>query len=434
MITNDIERYNTDFDRYQRAAMDFVHRYPFTMLMDERHIDYSTACVREGVDINVCLIGFGKINQHVFLTSVETNQFVTKCAGGVRHKPVMYHVFDKDVIEKRKKLDDTYYRYRNECKSVDASRYLPLPDMPAIEQYYPMDVNDVVFYDTMRAVVCKSEKDVNLAIVAVGTDEENVALANNLVAKMCKPDVNNVAVFAYVRGEWDSKKVLNSRNCFLFGENIQFNSACDIYKMAQHRNKLYAQAKGIADVDWTEKDEIKKQSSICACLSLRYKLNMMGLDCSISNCYFHLKDKKFRLDERTPVSKDDYFKRYAFDDDISCRESGNSLRKTFAIMEHYRWNAFMITKGFVPATVEQIVNETVDVDGKIKHTNGTRYQEHRHGNLTTFDGLIDFGKLVAQRDNVSEEEADVIKYDYQLMDDAYEIIEQDSTYKIVERS
>ena len=63
----------------------------------------------------------------------------------------------------------------------------------------------------------------------------------------------------------------------------------------------------------------------------------------------------------------------------------------------------------------------------------------RHGNLTTFDGLMEFRKMIAERDKKAggtlaeaEERADVIKYDYQLLDDAYWLLSK-TNQKIIKR-
>ena len=79
----------------------------------------------------------------------------------------------------------------------------------------------------------------------------------------------------------------------------------------------------------------------------------------------------------------------------------------------------MISKGVVPSTIKQIESETAVVNGKVKFTNGKNYSVRRHGNLTTFEGLVDFRKIVAKRDSAQEIEKDVIKYDYQILDDAH---------------
>ena len=113
-------------------------------------------------------------------------------------------------------------------------------------------------------------------------------------------------------------------------------------------------------------------------------------------------------------------------------EYSNSTRTNLAILEHYRWNAFMIIQGFIPATKEQILNEKREVNGKVLFTNGKNYQMRHHGNLTTFDGLKEFSEIIAKRDNISKEQADVISYDYQIMDDAYWLLTK-ANMKIVKR-
>ena len=105
-----------------------------------------------------------------------------------------------------------------------------------------------------------------------------------------------------------------------------------------------------------------------------------------------------------------------------------SLRTNLAILEHYRWNAYMLTKGIIPASIDQILNEKVND----KFTNGKNYALRRHGNITTFDGLVEFRKLVAERDNKTELDKDVIKYDYQILDDAHWMLKK-CGYKLIRK-
>ena len=106
-----------------------------------------------------------------------------------------------------------------------------------------------------------------------------------------------------------------------------------------------------------------------------------------------------------------------------------TLRTNLEINEHQGWNAYMKRKGLVPATIEQILNET---DDKGNFTNGKNYGLRRHGNITTMQGLIDFRKLVAEKLGKNEEDCDVIQYDYQLMDDAWWLLDKNG-YKIVKK-
>ena len=57
----------------------------------------------------------------------------------------------------------------------------------------------------------------------------------------------------------------------------------------------------------------------------------------------------------------------------------------------------------------------------------------RHGNLTTYEGLKEYRRIVAEERGCSEEETDVIRYDYQLMDDVKWILATGG-YKIIEKA
>ena len=80
----------------------------------------------------------------------------------------------------------------------------------------------------------------------------------------------------------------------------------------------------------------------------------------------------------------------------------------------------MISCGTIPATKKAIEKETTTNEkGETKYTNGKNYQMRRHGNLTTFLGLVQFRQIVAKRKGCDEASCDVIKYDYQIMDNAH---------------
>ena len=155
-------------------------------------------------------------------------------------------------------------------------------------------------------------------------------------------------------------------------------------------------------------------------------------------------------DKQQGISEDEYLAIYAGDDqpdfdhyDVTANgkkiayytlDFKQSRRRTMAIHEHFRWNSFMISKGMIPATKDQILNERVfdEKKKKEKNSNGKNYRLRHHGNLTTFEGLVDFRRMVAERDQCPESEKDVIKYDYQLLDDAYWLLNT-CGYKIVKR-
>ncbi|MDE7164389.1 MAG: hypothetical protein K2O04_03095 [Clostridiales bacterium] len=445
-------------NEYRQIAIDFIDRYPFTEYMDETHIDYTTGLLRPQTEINVALIGFGRTNQQIFLSSVENNRFLsTDKNGRVAEKQVRYHVFDKSHEDMYKSLNSNYFRYRHEFlaegSAVDASDYLPLPPVPSLDDYYNVDINDTDFFRSLENALSFKSQTVNYVIVSIGADYAGIDVANKITARLKERDARNTHVFVRIRDD----KILDSSNIFLyddmctpFGANkaVAYNYSNIIREkfaeMAIMRNFVYdiehdmkhsrvtAEEVQTSRHKWYVKlTSIERDSNMYACLGLRQKLHLMGLDYCAAG------------DDKTGLSEDEYFSRYAKNDmpDFVLDNNGQkvavrypieykpSLRANLAIQEHCRWNAFMFAKGFMPASKDSILNE---VDGGGKHTNGKNIAKRRHGCLTTFVGLIDFRKMIAKRDGVVEADRDVIKYDYQLLDSAWWLLNNNG-YKIFER-
>src|SRR5699024_7446085 len=108
-------------------------------------------------------------NRQIFLTSVANNQFMTQGENGPVNKQVNYYIYDKENAENNKNLNHSYYRYKTETAGVDASKYLPLPEMPANEFYSKLDINDNTFYANIRGVLESNKKGVNFAVIAFGS-------------------------------------------------------------------------------------------------------------------------------------------------------------------------------------------------------------------------------------------------------------------------
>ncbi|MBQ7407719.1 MAG: hypothetical protein IJW13_00370, partial [Clostridia bacterium] len=278
--------------------------------------------------------------------------------------------------------------------------------------------------------------------------------------------LNNTYIFVRSRREYKEIEQSFDEKCFFFGNEKQsvynFNAIVNdkFNKMAAMRNEVYDIEYEVTHnedkVNYTEEDflNIKKQSSVSwylhktqtdrlssiyCCLSLRCKLHMLGLDyCSSDSA-------------EKGLTESEYFNIYAKDDMPNTSfynvtidgkaivkyttDYKQSKRKNLAMCEHYRWNSFMISQGFVPASINSILSEKiVNKKGVEKYSNGKNISIRTHGNLTTFEGLKQFSKLIAQRDGKSEAEKDVIKYDYQLLDDAYWFITKTGNKIIYKKS
>ena len=490
-------------NKYQKIAIDFINEYPLSGFMSEKQIDFETSLVKKDVDINVIMLGFGRSGQQIFLTSVANNQFLRRplitvdgkevedLSAEPELKRVKYFVFDKAESKNNKNLNHSYYRYKHECLSQclqngsdelehklneNADKYLPLPKTPAREYYETLDINDNGFYDKIRRIVSRSKNDANFIIIAFGKDLENIDMAQKLIEKRREWELDDLIIFVKAKGFRKSETMISDKNCYFIGYerdvvySIERILGDDIYKMAKMRNEIYAIENAIsgstapteeqiaaikeqASVKWYKNtSQMQRESSIYSVLSLRSKLNLIGLD--------YVKKSQNEGENTDALSYDEYIDIYSGGSDkptlfpITVQGKGvvsysldfnmHSLRTYLAIHEHQRWNSFMISKGIIPSTVEQIYAE-VGSDGK--HTNGRRYEVRRHGNLTTFEGLVGYRRLLAYRDSGKAQESyaeimstpqeneqayDVIKYDYQLLDDAFWLLNENG-FKIIRR-
>ncbi|MBQ3589076.1 MAG: hypothetical protein II980_01365 [Clostridia bacterium] len=491
-------------NKYQKIAMDFIDKYPLAYFMDENQLDYKTSLVKKDANINVVLIGFGKTAQQLFLTSVANNQFLRYPLknengkmledknGEPELKRVCYHIFDKSEAKNNKNLNHSYYRYKNECLldnlasdsdefehrlGEGASAYLPLPKVPAREYFYKLDVNDNSFYKTIYKIITQGKNDKSFVVVAFGGDLENIDMAQKLIEKRKEWGLQGLEIFVKARAFHKQDTLIEDENCYFFGYekeivyDIEKILGDDIYKMAKMRNEIYdieyyithenqsptneeiSRVKSGANVRWHKGlSPMLRESSLYACLSIRAKLNLMGLD--------YVKNGEYP--EKKGLTYEEYIGVYSHDGDIpvvrgDIKAQGkdvvkydinfnpHSMRTYFGIHEHQRWNSFMISKGLIPSTLDQIYNERLP-NGK--YSNGKRYDARRHGNITTFDGLIGFRRLLAYRDSgneftsyesiintpqAGEENHDVIKYDYQLLDDAYWLLTENN-FKIIRKA
>lgn len=444
-------------NEYQQLAIDFIDKYPLTEFMDKNQIDYTTSLLYPETNINVTMIGFGRTNQQIFLSMVANNQFLTVGASGnIIGKNVSYHLFDKLHTGDHKNLNHNYFRYKytfSENK-VNVDKYLPLPDSPSSEHYHYLDINDVHFYEDLKCSMSLDAHSINYIVVSLGVDYASIDMTNKIVTKLKEWQLNNTYVFVRIRDKKtfdDSQIFLDFEYCHPFGTDkdivydyshiiqekftemaIMRNYIYDIERDMKH-SRITEEELKVSRLKWfINKTTIERESNLYSCLSLRNKLQLMGLD------YCKKEDKT-----KEGISEEKYLSIYAMNDEpnIIYDKDGNakaikysldyknSRRKTMAIQEHHRWNAFMIMKGFIPATKKEILNET-DMGGK--HINGKNYAMRHHGNLTTFNGLETFRKMLAERDSVPEENYDVIKYDYQLLDGAWWLLDKNG-FKIIER-
>lgn len=442
-------------NKFKMLAFDFIDKYPLSKYLPESFINKEEGTINNDATINCIFIGFGDTNKELFLASVANNEFVQKVDGKIVRKEVNYHIFDEKSLTNSKELNHTYYRYKHEIYGkVDESKYLPLPSLPSNEVYHKININDFVFYEQLEDIL-DDKNSMNYIIISCGKDLNNLDLSEKIITTLKELGMKNYKIFVRIKNE----KNYNNDDLMFFDPELIFFGREDtvVYNydkidndkfenMAKTRDFIYSLEYSLLSHESLNQEEIKKncvnkwhkklsqlerESNLFACLSLRSKLNLMGFDyCDIDD----ESKEEVKEDEYLAVYSKNFPIKYLLNDGIYKKvvqydlDFKESLRTNLAILEHYRWNAYMLTKGIIPASIDQILNEKVND----KFTNGKNYALRRHGNITTFDGLVEFRKLVAERDNKTELDKDVIKYDYQILDDAHWMLKK-CGYKLIRK-
>lgn len=465
-------------NKYKLVAMDFVGKYPLTQFMSDEQIDCDSATIKSDVQLNVALIGFGKTNQQIFLTSVANNQFLSiydkNDQGTLKSKLVNYYVYDKKDSKNDKNLNHNYFRSTNELPDGEM---LPLPFehneskdadcKPANEEFLTLDVNDFNFYASLKdRLVATNGKKFNYLVIAFGSDLQNLDFAEKVCEKLKEWGAREYThVFVKVRSDELKRSYVDAENheYITFGneKELVYNVAQIVDEkseaMAKDRHVCYAMAdaymdakrqeqdgmrKGNIDIlpenekkaifdewekasvlSWYKQSQTQRESNVYAVLSLRVKLQLMGFDYVPSTkdgdepafLQKYQKDDEIKYADGLSEIKGRRIEQYTLD------FKHNTLRECLTIQEHQRWNAYMITCGFVPETIDNMKQ------GRFKD-----FDIRRHSNLTTFDGLVEWRKIKAEVTGKSEEQCDVIKYDYQLMDNAVWLLNRHG-YSVIKR-
>ena len=437
-------------NKYKLIALDFVDKHPLTEYMTDE-IDTTTATIKENVDLNVVMIGFNKTMQEILATSVANNQFLSlKKDGSLVEKVVKYSVFSKDKTKGDKNLNDSFLRYSLERGEMleKKEEYLPLPNLPANVEFLSSDVKDDDFYALVKTSLQGKDghTSFNQVVVSYGTDIENVDIAEKISNRIKEWGLDKkTKVFVKVRNKALAEKIIKDEYkevCELYTYGVEKEVIYNLERivnekiegLARDRHLAYAVCDALQDgkneqetkvhalEKWYNWAQPQRDANVYGALSLRMKLNLMGYDY-----------KKGEMDEK--IAKE-FMAKYQENDAIIYKEGvvggkklitytndfiAGSLRERMAIQEHQRWNAYMTTQGVIPSSKKEI-----------KEEGGKNLNLRRHGCLTTFEGLVEYRKIMATRNGTNEELEDVIRYDYQLLDDAVWLLRRNG-YTIVKR-
>ena len=374
-------------DNLNDVAVAFVARYPLLSFAEKDCVDAERAVVRGDAEFAVAVVGEGEIADGLFAVLMADSVFPCGRDGLAK---VSYFVADNPQAESD---------YRNGAGKYDefladgsdrAEDYLPFPPVPWNVTFGSGDAQ------TLCDFLGCAERGVSAVIFCDDDEEKNDAAAARFVAYRKERGGEMPTVFAYKRGEAERGAV-----SFFGDDSEETANAVRLLAAERHKTYLAEWMSGCteAELDAAAEKDIAAMSSVIAGSNVLAALNLRTKAAAFMEIY-RQGDAIVYGDDKINGKPVIVYRNADFE--------RNSLRVAFARQEHARWNAYMISRGFLPSSLADIASDT----------KGKDMAGRRHGNITTFDGLKTFRRIVAEHFGKSEESTDVIRYDFQIMDDA----------------
>ncbi|GHT44335.1 hypothetical protein AGMMS49965_19770 [Bacteroidia bacterium] len=404
------------FNPYEITARSFLFDNPITKFIPPEHINTGTAQLIEKFDFLHVFIGFGKASRELLKQSIAANQIL-----GMDYRAL---VIDSDIHDRQSSfMNHSRGLFSNNNDHI-SDEYFPMPQEKYHIEFINCNVLSKEMYDTVINRIKKAEA--SMVIVSLGNVQLNAETAMELRQRCYEQNIAKEKTNIFVRSKIHSpitvEDVLNNDDIieiatFGFEDEIltlDYIINMDMDKLAKCIAGNYS---GSNANKWEALTNQKREANIYAALSIRIKLNMMGFDMiydeteqdentlkEFENTYDIEKARKLRaLNNRFSIERD------------SAGNIANTIRNNLARLEHQRWNAYHLVKGWMPMPKSDITEIAAS-----RRNERTK----QHACITTFEGL----EALASMQNGE----DTMHYDCDLMDCLTENI-KGTKYRIVKK-
>lgn len=413
------------YNKYEIISFDFIKKYSLASFIDHTNIDN---CTLKDCDINLYVLGYGRINQILLRDILICNSFVIKDNEGkkfnLKTKRINVKIYDKNRNTENLALSNAFTKYNKE--SYAENKYYPL-----IDNYlsYPDDfdlgveISDFEFlkkiYNDINEKIQNQEKgkirkQYNFFIISLDTDSKNWSLASTMQEDLKVLEENAKNIFfvrtTYQDYMYGNKSYFLDKGIYGFGvesietngkkkehDNVEIESALSYDNIINQKLVINAKRTNInyelgiynANIDnsyinnsYVMVDRFKQKSNVYSVMGLYSKFNLLFPDIKSMN------KEDIKLNEELFVNKEDISGNHF----VGSKEY--KTRDMLAFIEHERWNAFEIAFGAMPLKKDV---------AKIK---GTKIDNTYHLCITTCEGL-------AQIDN--DNYGNYMKYDYDII-------------------
>ncbi len=429
---NDLEACITTFCAQELQARTFVQQHPVTEKIPKAFVEADCA-IRPDVKIQYCFLGFSALSNEIYRQSILNNQLVCYEDGVYRTKPVQYAIFDRNCNAAQWNISGIARVLERMQAKQDA--YFPLPELP-----YATEVHTVQpeLHETLEAAaeLAGYKDSYCYYLVDTGDSYRNMELSIRLQCMLA--DRENYHIFACSHGDF----VCDSEKLTYYGDPVQvltheiivgdgmstvaraLNRVYTRQQLQEQRNQpgFESLVEQKARESWNNLNYFSIYSNLYGAMSLRLKLNLLGLDYVEDGKgeNLHLIGKQYpRKDSYTYA---DYFER--------------SKRNALLAQEHTRWNAYHLLAEYLPMKKADISVKSKNGD-QVKF-NTKNVAAKRHACLTTFSGLDCLSSELASQATVLTGKAhtagdyDFYIYDEMLLLSAAELLAE-LGYSVIEK-
>lgn len=398
------------FNKYNLNSLLLMRDYDFAGLirnLENENLQFiNDDCTIENADIHAYFLGFGKVNQAILKDTLINNQFAKKVKtedGKFILSPleIKVHIYDENIRLKAIDLNNGIFKYNK--ASFNHNEYLDLPKdyISNVDFHLNTNIEDRDFinsiYDEIKNRIKENKtRQINFFFISLASD-----MYNSLIADAIK---KSLSTLDYAFNYYFVRNAIGEANCNKAKDIIYMGQVKDIfsyrnvlldevYSQAKFEHYLY-QGKENEDIEklWQKLPKTKQKSNIYAVLSLNFKAHLLNLS---ENNY----KEKYIKDDNNDIKR------------LITPSEKFSARDVLAFIEHERWNAFEFSCGVLPLKISSFlkINENTKEGEEALHEIEPNY----HLCIASSLGLVEYYELFKKH---KFDGADVIKWDYTLMD------------------
>lgn len=392
------------FDLYEKIARRFHWKHTVAEYLPNDFIN-EDGTIAKDKKINVLFLGFGKTNSALFETMIMNNQFASYCENHYEAHLIHYYLYDLDEHRFNsltiRRLEEEYYCKNNQDKFAKMEKLCEL-------QYKSANIMSKEIQENLSNII-NEHNAFSMVFVGYSEDLDNIALSKSLVHLYGNKQMK---IFCNVDDKENEIKIQNDKiEAYGLKKNIFSHDGIvgdNLLTLAKIRNDNYNALSKMVDGKWAKLNYIKKYSSLYSILSLRFKLNLMGLTLTDS-----FNDTCKEAYERIYLRHKREFSKYS-------QYFEHNLRCTIGFCEHLRWCAFYYLNGFDVLQHEKCSEKIVEENNQEKSIVITKDEDNKyHAYLLSYYGIDHLHHyLVDTFNNVYStiDDVETYRYDYELCD------------------